>query len=83
MSSSPSRRSRSSGCLFTLLQLLAVYLLSHGPLMALYSSQSITGPVPHAVTTFYQPLTWLYEHTPLGTPMTAYDTWWKNLLKKS
>ncbi len=83
MSSSPSRRPRSTGCLLTLLQLLAVYLLSHGPVMALYSSQRIAGPVPNAVTTIYQPLTWLYEKTPLGTPMTAYDTWWKNLLKKS
>jgi len=83
MSSSTPRRSRSTGCLFTLLQLLAVYLLSHGPVMALYSSQRISGPVPGAVTTFYQPLTWLYQNTPLGTPMTAYDGWWKNLLKKS
>ncbi|MFZ2280044.1 MAG: hypothetical protein WAW39_19765 [Prosthecobacter sp.] len=72
-----------SGCLLTLLQLFAVYLLSHGPVMALYSSQRIHGDVPAAVTTIYQPLTWLYEHTPLGTPMTAYDAWWKNLLKKS
>jgi len=81
--SSTSRRSRSTGCLLTLLQLLAVYLLSHGPVLALYSSQRIEGSVPNAVAVFYQPLHWLYEHTPLGTPMTAYDGWWKHLLKKS
>lgn len=83
MSSSSPRRSRSTGCLFTLLQLLAVYLLSHGPVMALYSSKRIEGPVPNAVTVIYQPLHWLYENTPLGSPMTAYDGWWGNLLKKS
>ena len=67
----------------TVLQLLVVYLLSHGPVLALYSSQRIHGPVPNAVTVFYHPLHWLYEHTPLGRPMTAYDGWWKHLLKKS
>ncbi|OYW77769.1 MAG: hypothetical protein B7Z37_02460 [Verrucomicrobia bacterium 12-59-8] len=67
----------------TLLQLLAVYLLSHGPVMALYSSQRIHGSVPNAVTAFYQPLHWLYEQTPLGRPMTAYDAWWKHLLQQS
>jgi hypothetical protein len=66
-----------------MLQLLAVYLLSHGPVMALYSSQRISGPVPNAVSVFYQPLHWLYEHTPLGSPMAAYDGWWAHLLKKS
>ena len=67
----------------TLLQLLVLYLLSHGPIMALYSSQRIQGPVPSALSVFYQPLHWLYEHTPLGRPMNAYDEWWQHLLKKS
>lgn len=83
MSTSSSRRFRSSGCLITLLQLLLVYLLSHGPVLALYSSARIQGPVPNALTVFYQPLRWLYEHTPLGTPMTTYDDWWKRMLQKS
>jgi len=83
MSSSSSPRPRSTGCLITLLQLLVVYLLSHGPVQALYSSQRIQGPVPNAITVFYQPLRWLYARTPLGTPMTAYDDWWQHLLKKS
>ncbi len=82
MSSFTSRRSRSTGCLIVVLQLLVVYLLSHGPVQALYASQRISGPVPNAVTVFYHPLHWLYEHTPLGTPMSAYDGWWKHLLKK-
>lgn len=50
--------------------------------MALYSTKRIEGPVPNAVTVFYQPLHWLYEHTPLGAPLTAYDGWWSQLLKK-
>ncbi len=65
------------------LKLLAVYLLSHGPVQALYSSERIQGPVPNALTVFYQPLRWLYEHTPLGKPMTAYDDWWQHMMKKS
>ncbi|MDB6004310.1 MAG: hypothetical protein JWR15_1297 [Prosthecobacter sp.] len=65
------------------LKLLALYLLSHGPVLALYSSQRIQGPVPNAVTVFYQPLHWLYGHTPLGKPMAAYEDWWQHVLKKS
>jgi hypothetical protein len=83
MSSSPTRNTGSTGCLFSLFQLLAVYLLSHGPVMALYSSKRIAGPVPNPVVVFYQPLHWLYEHTPIGGPLTAYDDWWSRLLKKS
>lgn len=67
----------------TLLQLLAVYLLSHGPVQALYSSTRIQGSMPNALTVFYQPLHWLYEQTPLGTPMTIYDDWWSRMLQRS
>jgi hypothetical protein len=65
------------------LKVLAFYLFSHGPVLALYSSERLQGPVPNAVTAFYQPLRWLYDHSPLGVPMTAYDEWWKRVLKKS
>jgi hypothetical protein len=82
MFSSSSRNPSSTGCLLTLLQLLAVYLLSHGPVMALYSSKRIEGHAPNAVVVFYQPLHWIYDHTPLGAPLTAYDDWWSQLLKK-
>ena len=83
MSALSHRRFKSTGCLITLLQVLAVYLLSHGPVQALYSSTRIQGPMPNALTVFYQPLHWLYEQTPLGIPMTAYDGWWTRLLQRS
>ena len=82
MSFSSSGRSRPFGCLFTLLQLLAVYVLSYGPVMAVYSSQRVNGPVPQGLTTFYQPLSWVYEKTPLGRPLRAYDGWWKRMLER-
>jgi hypothetical protein len=37
----------------------------------------------NALTVFYQPLHWLYDQTPLGIPMTAYDGWWTRLLQRS
>lgn len=81
MSESSSRRSH--GCLLLLLlKLLVVYMLSFGPVAALYSSHRLEGSMPGGLTTFYQPLHWLYEHTPLGKPMMAYDDWWQRLLAK-
>lgn len=82
MSYPSSGRSRPFGCLFTLLQLLAVYVLSHGPVMAVYSSQRVKGPVPQGLSTFYQPLNWGYENTPLGRPLRAYDGWWRSMLER-
>jgi hypothetical protein len=74
---------RSSRPVINLLLLLAVYILSCGPVMALYSSRRIDGPVPELMTTFYQPVNWLHAHTPLGSPMGSYDNWWKGALKRS
>lgn len=76
-------RSKSHGCLlFLLLKLLVLYVLSFGPVQALYSSQRLQGPVPGWLTTCYQPLHWLYENTPLGRPMAVYDHWWQQWLAK-
>ena len=75
---------KSSGCLLLLLlKLLAVYVLSFGPVQALYASHRLSGPMPAGLVTFYQPLHWLYEHTPLGKPMTAYDGWWQRMLQRA
>ncbi len=83
MSNTSSRSFRSSGCLTRLLMLLLLYVLSFGPIQALYSSNRLEGPFPQALTTFYKPVNWLYEQTPLGKPMRAYDDWWKRVMKRS
>jgi hypothetical protein len=82
MRSSSSRQTRPLGCLFLLLKLLAVYVLSYGPVQAMYSSQRLQGPAPSGLMTFYQPLNWMYDNTPLGRPMHVYDGWWKRMLTR-
>lgn len=67
---------------FLLLLLFAVYFLSFGPVQALYATNKLKGPMPAALSTFYQPVNWLYGHTPLGKPMMAYGDWWKQTLEK-
>ena len=69
--------------LFTILLLLVLYLLSYSPVRALYSSHRLEGSFPEALATFYSPVNWSYEHTPLGKPMTVYDDWWKSALRRS
>jgi hypothetical protein len=66
----------------TLLLLFAVYVLSYGPVHALYASHRIEGTFGSGLTTFYQPLHWLHQHTPLDKPMTSYADWWQGVLKK-
>lgn len=83
MSNSPSDRSRSSGCFVPILMLVLLYTLSHGPAQALYSSGRMEGPFPGGLTAFYQPVSWLRDHTPLGSPMRSYTTWWQGVLKRS
>ncbi len=69
--------------LLTLVILLAVYVLSFGPTKALYANHRLEGSMPAAVGTFYKPVSWLYEHTPLGKPMAVHDDWWTRTLKRS
>ena len=88
MSSSPMRnplshRPRSSGCIVRILMLALLYVLSHGPVQALYSSGRLEGPFPAALAMFYQPVSWLRDHTPLGSPMRSYAGWWQGVLKRS
>lgn len=83
MSTSSSRRFNRPRFILLLLALLVVYVLSFGPVHALYSSDRLQGPIPKDLTTFYKPVNWLYENTPLGKPMTAHDEWWKGALKRS
>lgn len=66
-----------------LLILLAVYVLSFGPAKALYESNRLEGSMPSALVTGYRPVGWLYENTPIGKPMLAYDAWWNQTLKQS
>jgi len=63
--------------------LLILYVLSSGPIHALYATGRLHSPMPEGVTTFYKPVRWLYAETPLGKPMTTYDAWWKRVLKPS
>lgn len=69
--------------LIILLLLLAAYVLSFGPAKALYAGHKLDGPIPGALVAFYKPVTWLYEHTPLGKPMAVHDDWWQRALKRA
>lgn len=83
MSTQSFRRSTPLRFIALLLALLAVYVLSSGPVHALYSSHRIQGPIPKDLVAFYVPVNWLYAHTPIGKPMTAHDAWWKEKLRRS
>ena len=65
------------------LKLFIIYMLSYGPVQALYSSQRLEGPMPAKLATLYEPAKWVYENTPIGKPMTVYDGWWARVLKRS
>ena len=81
MSIQSSRRFRLPG-LVKLLLLALVYVLSLGPVIALYSSHRLEGPISNALATFYAPAYWVREHHTFGTMMTAHDDWWKSVLKR-
>jgi|GEM_PF-2525424 len=81
MSTSSPRR-RGPRILTTLLLLLVVYLLSLGPIHALYSSRRLPGTMPAVLAAFYKPADWLNANTPLGRPMAVHDDWWKGVLKR-
>jgi hypothetical protein len=66
-----------------LLTLFAVYVLSSAPVHALYANDRLEKPIPGALVTFYKPVSWLHENTPLSVPMAAYDGWWSRTLKRS
>jgi hypothetical protein len=63
--------------------LALLYVLSHGPAQALYSSGRMEGPFPEALTTLFKPVSWLRDHTPLGSPLRSYAGWWQGVLKRS
>ncbi len=63
--------------------LVLLYAFSHGPAQALYSSGRMEGPFPAGLTTCYQPVSWLRDHTPAGPLMRSYAGWWQRVLKRS
>jgi hypothetical protein len=83
MSTLTSSSSKPRSRITTLFLLFAIYVLSFGPVHALYASHRLQGSIPSMLVTFYKPVNWLYENTPLGKPMIAYDGWWKRTLQRS
>ena len=81
MFNSKSRRTRFPSFI-TLALLLVVYVLSLGPVLALYSTNLVKGPIPKPLATFYVPAHWLREHTGMGRPLSLHDDWWKNVLRR-
>ena len=65
-----------------LILLLLVYVLSLGPVMALYASHRLDGPMPHALTVMYQPARWVRDQTPVGNKLALHDEWWKRQLQR-
>ncbi len=82
MNTSSSRRYKLPG-LVKLLLLALVYVLSLGPVIALYSSHRLEGPMPDALAKFYVPAYWVREHHTFGRLMTTHDDWWRSVLKQS
>jgi hypothetical protein len=83
MSSHFPSSSRRGSIFILLLILAAAYFFSFGPVQALYSSGRLSGPMPGDLVTFYKPIHWVYQNTPLGPSMTRHDAWWERQLKRS
>lgn len=76
MDSEPARSSRSAGGTLLILLLPFLYMLSSGPAMFVLVKWH-PGPAYNKVaTSFYAPLGWLHDHTPLRKPLAFYVDWW-------
>ncbi len=60
-----------------LLMGVVAYVLSVGPLA--FCARTWPREKTAALTSFYLPLIWVADHTPLGPPLVAYVNWWERL----
>lgn len=59
-----------------------LYVVTGAPVAALYDCGRLPTPPPRWLVEFYVPMRWLYESTPLRTPLEMYLEWWHELLRK-
>ena len=82
MSRGPEHKSHATAWTITLLLLMVLYVLSYGPVMYL-TLKGVVPPDPKAQReTFYKPLYWLQDNTPLREPLHSYELWWVGLARK-
>jgi len=81
MTNSSPRRSKIWGFI-KLLLVLFVYVLSLGPVTALYVSSRLDGPMPRALALFYVPAKWVRDDTPAHKQLALHDEWWNRQLRK-
>jgi len=75
MSEEPRRKSHGMTWTFFLVVTPVLYVLSIGPAFYLAGSEIL--PIPfNWITTFYLPVLWLRDHTPLWELLNAYLEWW-------
>jgi len=82
MSTHPTRKGGFRNFVLLLFTLSVIYVLSFGPVQALYSSHRLSTPIPSHLVNCYKPLHWLYQETPLGVAMKSHDDWWSRKLKR-
>ncbi len=55
------------------------YILSIGPAIYAVEKFHLTFSMRRPVSTFYYPVRWLHDHTPLKQALESYVEWWMRL----
>ena len=82
MDSEASHQSHALRWTLGVLTALLLYVLSWGPVGGLHVRYTIPYPAVEWLNTFYRPLTWLHNNTPLQKPLELYVQWWIHILAK-
>jgi hypothetical protein len=82
MSEEQSRKFHPMAWLLSILSAIVIYVLSAGPVVGLEFNGVVPSHNGEWQETFYAPVLWLLEYTPLHDPLDAYFAWWMKVLKK-
>lgn len=74
--------SATTGILAIVAVLPLIYAFSIGPVAYGVEKFPASRSMRPFIMTFYEPLTWLHDHTSLKQPLESYVDWWQNLARR-
>ena len=80
MSEQQARKSHKKWWMLSIVAALSLYLLSYGPMMALYTLGRFSPPHSDWLLAVYKPIDWLHGHTFMHEPLDFYVAWSQRLL---
>jgi hypothetical protein len=69
-------------CAIALLVALGLYVLSMGPVVGFLGNKPLSPRQAQVLFTFYAPVTWLHNSTPLEKPLEVYQEWWWQVINE-